>query len=90
MEKPPVTLLVLYGEHGRIVSLSRVRTHDDTRRTPPMRSGVEPGKGQRVALIALDAAFDGWLLKDIHEQFSISEEDGLPRLVRRQEPTPAK
>jgi hypothetical protein len=55
-----------------------------------MRSGVEPGNGQRVALIALDAEMDGWLLKDIHEQFSVSEEDGRPRLVRRQEPTPAK
>ena len=86
MEKLPVKLLVVYGDHGRIVSMARLRPDSDGGATPPMRSGVEPGNGQRVALIALDEAFDGWLLKDIHERCSVIAEDGHPRLVQRARP----
>ena len=76
-------LLVLYGERGRIVSLKRVRTGRDAGPGASMRSGVEPGKGQRVAEITVDAPFERWTLKDLHEQFNVSEEDGQPRLSHR-------
>jgi hypothetical protein len=83
MENPAMKLLVLYGEQGRIVSLRRVPTGEDGGPATPMRSGVAPGKGQRVAEITLDAPFHEWPLKDLHEQFSVEEEEGRPRLVHR-------
>ena len=83
MENPPVKLLVLYGELGRIVSLRRVRTDEDAGPGASMRSGVEADKGQRLAEITLEAPFNRWPLQDLHEQFSVSEEDGRPRLVHR-------
>lgn len=83
MENFPVKLLVLYGEQGSIVSLRRVRTEGDAGPAAPMRSGVEPGNGQRVAEITLDAPFHSWPLKDLHEQFSVSVKEGQPQLIHR-------
>lgn len=76
-------LLVLYAEDGRIASLRRVRIDEGAGPATPMRSGVAPGEGQRLAEITLDAPFQGWPLKDIHEQFSVDEEEGRPRLIHR-------
>ncbi len=83
MKNLPVKLLVLYGEQGSIVSLRRVRSDEDAGPAAPMRSGVEPGTGQRLAEITLDAPFHRWPLKDLHEQFSVSEEHGRPQLIHR-------
>ena len=77
-------LLVLYGEQGQIVSLRRVRFDQDASGPAPMRSGVEPGEGaarrgahRGAALPRL--AVEGFL----HEQFTVTEEHGRRRLVRR-------
>jgi hypothetical protein len=83
MENSPVKLLVLYGQEGRIVSLRRVRGDEAAGPAAPLRSGVEPDQGQRLAEISLDAPFHHWSLKDLHEQFSVGEEDGRPRLLHR-------
>jgi len=76
-------LLVLYGEQGQIVSLRRVRSDQDATGPAPMRSGVEPAKGQRVEELTVDTPYDDWPLKDLHEQFTVTEEHGRRRLVRR-------
>jgi hypothetical protein len=69
----PVKLKVLYGEDGRIVSLSRLgkQTGPDDATIPALRSGVEPAEGQRVAIVELDPAWHGRRLREIHQRFSI-------------------
>lgn len=66
-------LVVLYEEDGRIVSLSRVatRTQRDERGIPPLRSGAEPGEGQRMAIVDVDPAWGDRPLAEIHQQFVV-------------------
>lgn len=75
-------LTVLYEKDGRIVSLSRqsMRTGADDSGIPPLRSGVEPAKGQRVAVIELDPAWCDRPLRDIHEQCTVVQNVRGPRL----------
>ena len=66
-------LIVLYGDEGRIVSLSRLGKHTDVddATIPLLRSGVEPAEGQRVAIVELDPAWHGCRLGDIHQRFKV-------------------
>jgi hypothetical protein len=88
----PVKLKVLYGEDGRIVSLSRLGeqtdAHDAT--IPVLRSGVEPGEGQRAAIVELDPAWHGRRLSDIHERFTVVHDVQGARLKAHAEPQAVK
>ena len=78
-------LKVLYREDGQIVSLSWLReqgTSDDAR-VPAMRSGVEPGKGPRAAIIDVDPSLHGHRMSDIHQRFTVAEHSERVRLVER-------
>jgi hypothetical protein len=80
-----VKLKVLYREGGPIVSLSwlQEQTTSDKARLPPMRSAVEPGKGQRAAVIDVDPSLRGHRLSDIHQRFTVAEHGERVRLVER-------
>jgi len=67
-----VKLIVLYRQDGRIVALSRVpQTTRDDAGIPTPRSGVEPGEGQRVAIVELEPAWQDRPLATIHKRFSV-------------------
>ena len=73
MKGTPVKLTVLYREDGRIVSVSRVAAdQDNDDGVPMMRSGVEPGKGQKVAVVEIDRAWHDRPLADIHQHFVVA------------------
>jgi hypothetical protein len=84
MSGTTVKLTVLYREDGRIVSVSRVakrQAHDDG--VPMMRSGVEPGQGQKVAVVEIDRAWHDRPLADIHQHFVVAQKGGNPTLRER-------
>ena len=73
MKGTTVKLTVLYRDDGRIVSVSRAaahQIHDDG--VPMTRSGVEPGKGQKVAVVEIDRAWHDRPLADIHQHFVVA------------------
>lgn len=74
-------LIVLYREDGRIVALSRVpqTTRDDSGVSTP-RSGVEPGEGQHVAIVDLEAAWQDRPLATIHQRCTIVRDGDRVRL----------
>ena len=76
---------VLFREDGRIVSVSRVTTWQETddRGIPPLRSGPEPRDGQHVAIVAVDAMWEGRSLREIHERFRIVDDERGVRLVEQ-------
>lgn len=62
-------LIVLYRDDGRIVALSRApQSARDDAGIPTPRSGVEPGEGQRVAIVELEAAWKDRPLATIHQR----------------------
>lgn len=77
MKGTTVKLTVLYREDGRISSVSRVAAHisnDDG--VPTMRSGVEPGKGQKVAVVEIERAWHDRPLAEIHQHFVVTTKGG--------------
>jgi hypothetical protein len=79
-----VKLIVLYREDGRIVALSRVpQTTRDEAGIPTPRSGVEPGEGQRVAIVELEPAWQDRPLATIHQRCTIVHEGDRVRLHER-------
>ena len=84
MKEAAVKLTVLYRDDGRIVSVSRVAAHqarDDG--VPIMRSGVEPGKGQQVAVVEIDRAWQERSLADIHRHCVVVPKGGIATLKER-------
>lgn len=79
-------LIVLYREDGRIVALSRMpETTRDDDGIPTPRSGVEPGEGQRVAIVELEPAWQDRSLAAIHQGCAILHDGDRVRLHERGE-----
>ena len=80
-----MNLIVLYREDGRIVSLSKTSSprQQDADGIPSLSSSVEPGKGQRVAILDLDPSWHGRPLEDIHEHFVVARKGDTARLKER-------
>ena len=79
-------LIVLYREDGRIVALSRIaQTVRDEAGIPTPRSGVEPGEGQRVAIVELEPAWHDRPLADIQQHGTIVHDGDRVRLHERGE-----
>lgn len=84
MTETTAQLTVLYRDDGRIVSLSRVaaqRAGGDG--VPMMRSGVEPGEGQKIAVVEMDRAWRDRPLADIHRHFVVVAKGGTATLRER-------
>jgi hypothetical protein len=87
-----VKLRVLYAEDGHIVSLCWVRDgagQDDAAspappgHRPELRCGIEPGKGQRVALVDVDASWHDCRLSELHQRFTVADHGQGARPVER-------
>jgi hypothetical protein len=79
-----VKLKVLIADDGHIVSLSWLREpSEQAAGKAPLLSGVEPGKGQRAAIVDVDPALHGLSLSEIHRRFSVAEHGQAVRLVER-------
>ena len=67
-------LRVLYTSDGLIVSLARHQEAviGDSGRRPP-RIAVQPGEGQHVAIVDLDAMWAQRSLTEIHRAFEVVE-----------------
>ena len=78
-------LKVLYTEDGHIVSLSWLRdpSGQDGAGIPMLRSGAEPARNQRFAIIELDASLEGCRLTELHQRFAVSDHGQGARLVER-------
>jgi len=84
MKETTVKITVLYRDDGRIVSVSRVAARQaDDDGVPMMRSGVEPGQGQKVAVVAIDRAWHDRPLADIHQHFVVAPNGGNATLRER-------
>jgi hypothetical protein len=76
-----VKLIVLYREDGRIVALCRVsQSGRDDAGIPTPRSGVEPGEGQRVAIVELEASWQDLPLAIIHQRCTVVTDGDRVRL----------
>jgi hypothetical protein len=86
MEQVPVKLKVLYADDGRIVSLSWLREPGEGNgpNVPVLRSGAEPGKHQRYAIVEVDAALRERQLGEIHQRFMVVDRGDGVRLIERQ------
>jgi len=74
-------LIVLYREDGRIVALSRIApTVRDEAGMPTPRSGVEPGEGQRVAIVELEPAWHDRPLAAILQRCTVVHDGDQVRL----------
>jgi hypothetical protein len=80
-----VKLKVLYAEDGHIVSLSWLRdpSGQDDAGIPMLRSGAEPARNQRFAIIDVDASLHGCRLTEIHQRFAVADHGQGARLVER-------
>lgn len=79
-------LIVLYRADGRIVALSRIApTVRDEAGIPTPRSGVEPGEGQRVAIVELEPSWHDRPLADIQQHCTIVHDGDRVRLHERGE-----
>ncbi|MGB7963818.1 MAG: hypothetical protein WCF12_12805 [Propionicimonas sp.] len=77
-------LTVLYQADGLIVSLLRLAAAVSGEDGPrPPQIAIEPGAGQRVAIVEVDAAWDQRPLADIHRAFVVVEDSEGVRLSRR-------
>ena len=77
-------LKVLYADDGHIVSLSWLRepSEQDAGKAR-LLSGVEPGRGQRAAIVEVDPDLHGVPLAEIHRRFSVTGQGHDVRLVER-------
>lgn len=74
-------LIVVYRADGRIVALSRIaQPVRDEAGIPTPRSGVEPGEGQRVAIVELEPAWHDRPLADIQQRCTIVHDGDQVRL----------
>jgi hypothetical protein len=82
-------LSVHYSTQGRIVSIVRAVATD----TPDVSGllspsiAVEPGQGERVALVDVDSAWDQRPLAEIHQAFTVVEGANGPYLHPREATT---
>ncbi len=76
-------LTVLYQADGLIVSLMRLAPAPGEAGPRPPQLAVEPGPGQRVAIVEVDAAWDERPLADIHRAFVVAEDSEGVRLTQR-------
>jgi hypothetical protein len=68
-------LSVHYSTDGHIVSIMRSAATDtpDASGTPSPKITVEPAKGERVAFVDVDSAWDQRPLAEIHQGFTVLE-----------------